>query len=417
MYWKMGEFEKHLAGLHVMEEKCQSYMVYWVKHFLYLGKPDDASYSQILDHEEKPDWQIRQALEAVKIYRQFCGHSISGANAKPDDSGQGDEDPVTILRNKLCIRHYARSTIKTYTYWFSLYREFCSQRKIETNDDASFIAYLTYLALTKKVAASTQNQAFNALLFVFRNVYQREPNGIDAVRARKPKRLPTVLSMEEVAAVFSNVSGESGLVLRLIYSAGIRLCEALSLRIQDIDMKNGSLVVRGGKGDKDRVTLLSMKLVPELQKHIASVREVFSRASVPVSLPSALERKYPNAGMEWGWQYLFPSERPSFEPESNRVRRHHIHPTVIQRAMRLAVKRAGIHKHATVHTLRHCFATHLLMAGVDLCEIQELLGHKSLETTRIYLHVMKGMKNAVESPLDLLMAKAEERKWYSRPLT
>jgi integron integrase len=265
------------------------------------------------------------------------------------------------------------------------------------------VAYLSLLALKQHVASSTQNQAFNAILFLFRNVLGREPEGIDAVRARKPKRLPVVLTREEVVTILTLTSGDPGLILRIIYASGLRLNEALSLRVQDLDLENVSLMVRGGKGNKDRVTILSIQLVPELKEHLAALKSAFMKADVPVSLPSALERKYPNAGLEWKWQYIFPSRRPSVDPESGNVRRHHLHSSVIQRAMRKAVQLARVHKHATVHTLRHSFATHLLMTGVDLCEIQELLGHKSLETTRVYLHVMKGMKNSVESPLDQLV--------------
>ncbi|MCD4848566.1 MAG: integron integrase [Candidatus Aegiribacteria sp.] len=382
-----------------MNETHLPYMFWWVKHYLFMQRPDAAEYSQILEEEGKEDWQIRQALDAVKLYHQFSGEII------PHEINGLADNPVEDLVNKLQVRHYSSSTVKIYSHWCSRYLDFCSSRELKSEEDASFVAYLSYLALKKRVASSTQNQAFNAILFMFRNVWEREPEGINAVRARKPKRLPVVLTLDEVAAILINTSGVSGLVIRLIYSSGLRLKESLNLRVQDLNFESGSVMVRSGKGDKDRMTILSKELVPDLREHLGAVRNSFSGTDVPASLPNALERKYPNAGFEWKWQYFFPANRPSINPDTGDCLRHHLHPSTVQREMRNAVGQSGVNKHATVHTLRHSFATHLLMAGVDLCEIQELLGHRSLETTRIYLHVMKGMKQSVKSPLDLLMER------------
>ncbi len=400
MQQKLEEFEEYLRKMNLVNTRQLPYMLWWIRNHLILGRPEETVYAVLLEKEGKQDWQIRQALDAVKLYQQYSGDPGNGRD------GVTLEDPIEILIEKLRIRHYSRSTVRTYSSWSRKYLDFCSSRNLKPRKDASFVAYLSLLALKQHVASSTQNQAFNAILFLFRNVWGREPEGINAVRARKPKRLPLVLTYEEVAGILTRTTGDPGLILRIIYASGLRLNEALSLRVQDLDLENGSLMVRGGKGDKDRVTVVSRQLVPELKKHLAALKSAFMKADVPVSLPSALERKYPNAGLEWKWQYIFPSRRSSVDPESGKVRRHHLHSSVIQRAMRKAVQLAEVHKHATVHTLRHSFATHLLMAGVDLCEIQELLGHKSLETTRIYLHVMKGMKNSVESPLDLLVRMA-----------
>lgn len=396
MHAKLEEFESNLRRQDLVSDNHLPYMIWWVKHYLDLDHPDDASYSNLLSKEGKHDWQIRQALDAVKLYRQF-------STPEEKNTIESDQvDPVEAMIKKLRVRHYARSTVKSYSSWSRQYLGFCSARKINPQLDTSFTAYLSYLALRKNVAASTQNQAFNALLFLFRNVWNREPEGIDAVRARKPSRLPVVLTPDEVATILELTHNVQGLVLRIIYSSGLRLNEALSLRIQDLDMKNGSLTVRSGKGDKDRITVLSINLIPELQEHLIGNKDLFEGENTPVSMPSALERKYPMAGLEWKWQYLFPASRPSVDTESGEVRRHHIHPSTVQREMREAVRSSRVMKHATVHTLRHSFATHLLMTGVDLCEIQELLGHRNLETTRVYLHVMKGMKKSVESPLDML---------------
>jgi len=309
---------------------------------------------------------------------------------------------MQIMRDSLKVRHYARSTVKTYLQWCSRYFAYCGQSDITANSDSAFKAFLSHLALKRRVSSSTQNQAFNAILYLFRNVWSREPDNIDAVRARKPLRLPVVLTKEEVRQVLMRTNGVAGIVIRLIYSSGLRLSEALRLRVQDINLENKSITVRSGKGNKDRITILSSSIISDLQKQIGKSRELFENSVIPVSLPTALERKYPNANLEWKWQYLFPAKNASVDTATGEIRRHHLHRTGIQENMRKAVKDSGITKHAGVHTLRHCFATHLLMSGVDLCEIQELLGHKNLETTRVYLHVMKGFRQTVLSPLDLL---------------
>ncbi|NLP04594.1 integron integrase [Candidatus Fermentibacteria bacterium] len=355
-----------------------------------------------LEREGKEPWQIRQALDAVKIYLQ-----VFPEEAEPDEHGSFEGDPAGRLTDALRIRHYSPSTEKTYAGWCRRYLAYCMKTSQDPREDSSFREFISSLALKDRVSSSTQNQAFNAVLFLFRNVWNTEPAGIEAVRARKGKRLPTVLTRKEVSALLTHASGTAGLVLKVIYSAGLRLHEALSLRIQDVDFEAGTIMVRGGKGDKDRVTLLADTIKDELNSHIAAIRETWTGSEVPVSLPDALERKYPNAGMEWGWQYVFPSRESSVDPGTGAIRRHHMHETAVQSMMRDAARKAGITKHASVHTLRHSFATHLLMAGVDVCEIQELLGHRSIETTRIYLHVMRNLKASVRSPLDLMHGKTE----------
>jgi integron integrase len=387
-------FEEHVKHLGVFPERQVPFVVIWVRRYLESGCSDDSAFSDLLAASGKQDWQIRQALDAVRLFRSFSGGSLEIAAETVE--------PVDVLVRQLKVRHYSSSTVKTYALWCRQYLGYCSSRGMDPREDFSFTGFLSHLALRRNVAASTQNQAFNAVLFLFRNVWGREPSGIEAVRARTGKRLPVVLDQDETSALLGAVSGVPGLVLKLIYSSGLRLNEALSVRIQDINFSGCSLLVRGEKGDKDRVTVLSGRIIPALQSRIGEVRALFSSSSVPVSLPSALERKYPGAGLEWNWQYIFPSSGPSINPENGEVRRHHLHASVVQKAMRSAVLASGVSKHATVHTLRHCFATHLLTAGTDLCEIQELLGHRSLETTRIYLHVVKGMNSRARSPLDNL---------------
>lgn len=387
-------YEEYVKRLGVYQDRQVPFVVLWVRRYLESGCSDDIAFSNELSASGKQDWQIRQALDSVRLFRSFSGSSADS----PDECGE----PVGVMIRQLRVRHYSSSTVKTYSLWCRQYLEYCSSRKLDPREDPSFIGFLSYLALRRNVAASTQNQAFNAVLFLFRNVWGREPSGIDAVRARAGKRLPVVLDQEETAALLGVVSGVAGLVLKLIYSSGLRLNEALSVRVQDVNFSGCSLLVRGGKGDKDRVTVLSGRIIPALQEQISRVRVLAASSSVPVSLPAALERKYPGAGLEWKWQYVFPSSGPSINPENGDVRLHHLHSSVVQKAMRSAVAASGVSKHATVHTLRHCFATHLPMAGTDLCEIRELLGHKSLETTRIYLHVVKGMNSRARSPLDNL---------------
>ena len=296
MHTKLEEFENNLRSQELVNDSHLPYMIWWVKHYMDINHPDEASYSDALSKEGKHDWQIRQALDAVKLYWQF-------STDEEKKVGESDQvDPFLTMIRKLSVRHYARSTVKSYSSWSRKYIDFCSSRKMKPQHDSSFISYLSFLALKKNVAASTQNQAFNAILFLFRNVWNREPEGIDAVRARKPKRLPVVLSQDEVAVILGFISKVQGLILKVIYSSGLRLNEALNLRIQDLDMENGSLTVRGGKGDKDRITVLSRKLIPELQEHISGVRDLFNEKNIPVSMHSALERKYPEAGLEWKWQ-------------------------------------------------------------------------------------------------------------------
>jgi integron integrase len=265
--------------------------------------------------------------------------------------------------------------------------------------------FLTYLAVEKKVASGTQNQALNAIVFVFRHALGKDiENVLDAVRAKHKRRLPVVLTLREVEQVFDHLSGLPRLMAMLIYGCGLRLSECLQLRIKDIDLEQNIVIVRGGKGDEDRRTVLPERLNDDLIQHCLSVRTLYDHDRKKklngVALPGALERKYPNAGKEWGWFWLFPSKMLSVDPRTHIVRRHHLHPASLQRAFKEAVKNAWITKQASVHTLRHSFATHLLEKGYDIRTIQELMGHKFLHTTMIYTHVATKNILGVKSPLD-----------------
>lgn len=268
--------------------------------------------------------------------------------------------------------------------------------------------FLSHLAVSKNVSASTQNQAFNALLFLFRNVLDRPLDDVaDTVRASSARRkLPVVLKKHEIHAVFEHLAPLHRLMAQLIYGGGLRVQECISLRVKDIDFEQSSLTIRSGKGDKDRLAVLPESLKEDLQQQLAGAREFFDRdrdrGMAGVSLPHALERKYPRAGLEWGWFWVFPSKMPSRDPRSGVRRRHHVHVSGLQRAFKNAVRRAGIAKNATVHSLRHSFATHLLEGGHDIRTIQELLGHSNLQTTMIYTHVAGKNILGVASPLDAL---------------
>ncbi len=266
-------------------------------------------------------------------------------------------------------------------------------------------AFLTLLATHDHLAASTQNQALSALLFLYREVHGQELPWMDEIRrAKRPLRLPTVLSRDEVAALLSEMSGTTWLMAALLYGSGLRLMECIRLRVQDIDFGRREITVRQGKGGKDRRTMLPAMAVEALQGQLAEARRVHERdlsaGFGTVWLPHALDRKYRHAAHEWIWQYIFPASARSVDPRSGALRRHHLDETVLQRAVKAAVRRSAIAKPATCHTLRHSFATHLLECGQDIRTVQELLGHKDVATTQIYTHVLNRGAGGVFSPLD-----------------
>lgn len=270
---------------------------------------------------------------------------------------------------------------------------------------AEIEAFLTHLAKDENVSSSTQNQALNALLFLYRNVLQLDlPVPLHALRAKRSEHLPTVLSKDEVARVLSGMQGLYQLMVKLLYGCGLRLMECFHLRVKDIDFEQSQIIVREGKGEKDRATMLPASLIQPLKNQITFVKNQHERDLAQgygsVELPFALSQKYPNVDKELGWQYIFPSDRLSTDPRSGIVRRHHLDPSGLQRAVRTAVKLAKIDKPINPHTFRHCFATHLLEAGYDIRTVQELLGHKDVKTTMIYTHVLNRGPKAVRSSLD-----------------
>jgi integron integrase len=272
------------------------------------------------------------------------------------------------------------------------------------NQEKKVEDFLTYLAVQENVAASTQNQAFNALVFLYRRVLNSPFENVDSARSSKEPHIPVVLTREEVKRILAMLEGTPELIVKLLYGSGLRITEAVRLRVQDLDYGYKQITVRNGKGEKDRVTPFPANLTPLLNNHLERVKLVheqdLSKGFGAVYLPYALERKYPNAEHEWGWQYVFPSRDLARDPRSGIIRRHHIDQSVVNKAIKQAVKQAGIIKRVSAHTFRHSFATHLLQRGTDIRTIQSLLGHKDVQTTMIYTHVLKQGGEGVLSPLD-----------------
>lgn len=309
------------------------------------------------------------------------------------------------VRQQIRVRNYSIRTETVYAEWVKRFIRFHRYRHPAEMGAAEIEAFLTHLATARNVSASTQNQALAALLFLYKEVLKLElPWLAGIVRAKKPKHLPVVLTREEVSAVLGQLDGVRWIVASLLYGSGLRLLEALRLRVKDVDFARGEVLVRDGKGQKDRVTMLPQRLVLPLQQHLRNVnllhQEDLAEGFGLANLPFALARKYPNAAADWGWQFVFPSVNRSVDPRSKGIFRHHLHEKTIQRAVREATRRAGLIKHATPHTLRHSFATHLLESGQDIRTVQELLGHSDVKTTMIYTHVLNRGGFAVLSPLD-----------------
>jgi integron integrase len=311
------------------------------------------------------------------------------------------------LRDRVRVKHYSIRTEEAYVQWVRRFVVFSGMRHPRELGQAEVEAFLTHLAVAGRVSASTQNQAKSALLFLYKELLGVELPWLDGIEsAKRAARLPVVLTRTEVEAVLGRVDGTTGLILRLIYGTGMRVLECLRLRVKDVDFTRREVLIRDGKGAKDRVTVLPDRLLLPLRRHLVRVRGLHQSDGAAgvagVSLPFALARKYPNADREWAWQYVFPSRRPSVDRRSGILRRHHAHESAVQRAMRQALREAGIAKPATPHTLRHSFATHLLDAGYDIRTVQELLGHADVSTTMIYTHVLNRGGRGVASPLDRL---------------
>jgi integron integrase len=310
-----------------------------------------------------------------------------------------------VARERIRTRHLAFRTEQAYLHWMRRYVKFHGRRHPRDMGALEVEAFLTHLAVEAKVGASTQNQALQALLFLYRQVLGIELPWLENVtRASRPKSLPVVLSVAEVRSVLAQLDGTAWLLANVLYGGGLRLMEAHRLRVKDLVIERGEIIVRDAKGGKDRVTVLPLTIVPQMREHLAKLFARFERQrqlnEPGVSLPTALARKYPNAAIEWGWQWIFPASSLCRDPYTGRPTRHHQHEKMLQRAVRIAARKAGILQPASCHTFRHCFATHLLEAGSDIRTVQELLGHADVRTTMIYTHVTRKGAMGVKSPLD-----------------
>jgi integron integrase len=357
-------------------------------------------------------WQTDQAADSLRIligsvFGQDWGRSVqTPAPPPPSDIPvpEGD-DPLERLRYVIRCRNYSERTGKSYAFWMERFLSFCREGEVEPGSDA-VRAFLERLVISCDVSASTQAQALNALAFCFRHVLGRPLGDLGEFRkSRRPKKLPVVLSREEVRRLLDVLDDAHRLPAALLYGAGLRLLEALRLRVKDIDFERRQIRVHDGKGQKDRVTVLPDRWRDRLAAHLSVVRKTYegdlAAGYAGATFGPGLERKYPNAPREWAWQYVFPATRLSVEPVTGKTRRHHLHETALQRAVKAAAVRIGIPKPVGCHTLRHCFATHLLESGADIRTVQELLGHSDVATTMIYTHVLNRPGVAVRSPDDV----------------
>jgi integron integrase len=298
-----------------------------------------------------------------------------------------------MLRNACRVKHLSYRTEQTYSHWLRRFSLFHNHRPLSAMGGPEITAFLTSLAVDRKVSAATQNQALNALVFFYKNVVPTDLGNIDAIRAHRSRRLPVVLTVTEVAAIMERLQGDDWLMAMLLYGCGLRLTECLRLRVKDVDFDRMTITVRCGKGDKDRQVMLPEVVREPLRRHILGIEALHRQdraAKIPVSLiPESLERKYPLTPFSWGWFWVFPARKRAVDPVSGKIKRHHLHETALQKIVKEAVRAAKIVKPCGCHTLRHCFATHLLESGADIRTVQELLGHASVITTQIYTHVTR----------------------------
>ena len=409
----MDKFNIFLSNNSNINQKYIPYYIQWIrKIYTFLNKDisskltnteKETALSDIARHFEA--WQVRQAHDALRLYSFYNSQNTACLQKNPvKPNVRRDNTPAKLIEKSkkvIRLRQLSYSTEKTYIHWINRFLTYTSNTSPEPSQ---ITQYLTHLAVERSVSPATQNQALNALVFFYRHVLEiKISNTIDALRARPRRKLPVVLTKEEINLIFSHMKSFK-LPAMIMYGSGLRVSECLKLRIKDIDLNNYSITVRSGKGDKDRRTILPRMITAPIQNQMDYARKIFDsdrkNATAGVELPYALQRKYPSAGKEWGWFWLFPASALSVDPRSHIARRHHIYPASIQRTFKEALKFSQIPKPASAHTLRHSFATHLLENGYDIRTIQELLGHEKLETTMIYTHIAQKKFSNIQSPID-----------------
>jgi len=377
-------------------------------------------------------WQVAQASEALRILYQDVlkvswaqqwhseGRPVQEESGPPDSEekqpsfrDQANWGEINALhkplfdrlRTEIRMRHYSIRTERAYEHWIRRFIGFHDLKSPKELTPDSVKEYLEYLAEVREISASTQNQALNALVFLYEQILHEPLGSIgDFTKAKRPQRLPVVLSREEVDSLLENLTGVKAIMAGLLYGSGLRLMECLRLRVKDVDFALQQIVVRDGKGQKDRITVLPKRYEQQIKEHLEAVKvqheKDLAEGFGEVYLWPSLARKYPNAAKEWGWQYVFPAERLSADPRAKKIRRHHLHESILQSAVKEAAIKAGLTKQVSVHVLRHSFATHLLESNYDIRTVQELLGHEDVSTTMIYTHVLNRPGLVVKSPLD-----------------
>lgn len=411
---EIEKFRNYLLLKRLVTENQLPFYLRWTSKFIQFCKSrsENEKIENLVDPfliefgRTRKQWQVDQAKEAISLFCFFQTkkdrHKIPPINLTWSAAWvRAAESMQRMLR----LRQRSYRTEQSYMAWLRAFCGYVRPVSPDCLDDSHIKNFLSYLASERRVSKSTQNQAFNALLYFYRYVLEKEVGSIaNVVRSRRGRRLPTVLTQSETARLLDKLSGEAKLMAQVIYGGGLRLNECMRLRIQDIDFEKNTLMIRGAKGDKDRQTMFSEKINADLRSHIQRVRRLYERDRkedvAGVHLPGALDRKYPNAPKEWIWFWVFPSAALSVDPRTNVVRRHHRHGSHLQKLIKKAAIQADISKKVSVHTLRHSFATHLLENGYDIRTIQLLLGHASLQTTMVYTHVAHTNFLGVRSPLD-----------------
>jgi len=387
--WQQRELKQ---ALHLFAKAVEGWR--WIKISEVKSPTNSAS--------DNGEWQLKYRVKASGV-NSTAAPSVTSVS--PNGPSEDAEVLLGKLRRAMRLNHYSIRTEQAYTEMVRRFLLYTGPVAADVLAETQVKRFLEHLALERQVSASTQNQAFSAVLFFFKRVLKRELGNLsDTVRAKRGRRLPVVLSREEVRRLLAMTEGTPGLMLKLIYGAGLRLMECIRLRVREVSFERGTVLIRAGKGDKDRVVMLPEALREPMRQHFERLRLLWTQdvaAGIPgVWMPGALAEKYPKAPKEFGWQWVFPAKRLSLDPRSGLTRRHHVHDNTLHKAIKVAAQRAGLVQSVSAHTLRHSFATHLLESGTDIRTVQELLGHESLETTQIYTHVMQTPGLGVKSPLD-----------------